>query len=89
MIPNIQIKREDIGVEQDTVSPLSPEVPRLEQESRGSKAYFQNDNNEPPVRNWPTESKHIWSLTPLRGFLIMFDVILASSPIMFIGKALI
>jgi hypothetical protein len=62
-----------------------PSPPNLDQKSRDSKAYFQNDNNEQPVRRWPVQSQRVATITPLRGVIIVFDAILASTPIMFIG----
>jgi hypothetical protein len=64
-----------------------PSLPNLDQKSRDSKTYFQNDNNERPVRRWPTQSQRVATITPLRGVIIVFDAILASTPIMFIGMS--
>ncbi|KAF2735281.1 hypothetical protein EJ04DRAFT_576229 [Polyplosphaeria fusca] len=55
--------------------------------NRDSKAHFQSD--QPPVPHWPAHSQNVARLTPLRTFIIFFDAILASSPIMFIALALI
>jgi hypothetical protein len=35
---------------------------------------------------WPLQSQRLAPMTPLRGFIVVFDVILASMPIMFIGE---
>lgn len=43
------------------------------------------ESYQPPVRHWPLESQQVARLTPLRFFIIVFDTILASTPIMFIG----
>jgi hypothetical protein len=67
--------------------PPAGSPPNLEQRSQDSKAHFQNDNNERPVRRWPMQSQHVATITPLRGFIIFFDAILASTPIMFIGNS--
>lgn len=34
---------------------------------------------------WPLQSRKLAPMTPMRGFVIIFDVVLASMPIMFIG----
>jgi hypothetical protein len=65
-----------------------PSSPNLDQKGSDSKAYFQNDNNEPPARHWPMQSQHVATITPLRGIVIVFDAILASTPIMFIGMSI-
>lgn len=43
------------------------------------------ENDVPPVKNWP-QSQNVATLTPLRIFIVVFDAILASTPIMFIGN---
>lgn len=37
------------------------------------------------VDNWPARSQQVATLTPLRGTVLAFDIILASSPLLFIG----
>ena len=44
-----------------------------------------NVGQAPPAQNWPARSQRVWALTPLRAWIFFFDVILASTPIMFIG----
>ncbi|KAH6633213.1 hypothetical protein C7974DRAFT_167704 [Boeremia exigua] len=38
--------------------------------------------------NWPTRSQQVAALTPLRGTILAFDIVLASSPLIFIILAL-
>ena len=47
-----------------------------------SKAHFPPDK---VVDNWPVQSQQVAAMTPLRGTIFAFDVVLASSPLMFIG----
>ena len=44
-----------------------------------------NVGQPPPAQHWPARSQRVWALTPLRAWILFFDVILASTPIMFIG----
>jgi hypothetical protein len=37
------------------------------------------------IDNWPAKSQQIAALTPLRGWILAFDILLASSPLLFIG----
>ncbi|KAF2690085.1 hypothetical protein K458DRAFT_439178 [Lentithecium fluviatile CBS 122367] len=39
-------------------------------------------------KGWPVQSQRIWTITPFRAFMMCFDVILASGPIMFIAARL-
>lgn len=43
--------------------------------------------NEVPLGQWPSQSEHAATLTPWKISVMVFDAILASTPIMFIGKA--
>ncbi|CAO2655975.1 Nn.00g047780.m01.CDS01 [Neocucurbitaria sp. VM-36] len=51
-----------------------------------SKAAFRS--GEVPVSSWPVHSQRAAALTPLRISLMIFDAILASTPIMFVALAL-
>ncbi|KAH7135982.1 hypothetical protein B0J11DRAFT_176211 [Dendryphion nanum] len=46
------------------------------------------ETNQTPARQWPTRSQRVWALTPLRAYIFFFDVLLASTPIMFIALAI-
>lgn len=37
------------------------------------------------VANWPLQSQQVAALTPLRSTILAFDIVLASSPLLFIG----
>lgn len=37
------------------------------------------------VDSWPIQTQQIAALTPLRGIILVFDIVLASSPLLFIG----
>lgn len=37
------------------------------------------------IENWPIQSQQVATLTPLRGTILAFDIVLASSPLLFIG----
>ncbi|KAF2790314.1 hypothetical protein K505DRAFT_251467 [Melanomma pulvis-pyrius CBS 109.77] len=69
-------------------APPAGPPPSSDYKSRDSKAFF-DGKNEPPVRHWPIHSQHVATVTPLRGFIIVFDALLASTPIMFIALALV
>ncbi|KAF2468548.1 uncharacterized protein BDR25DRAFT_335386 [Lindgomyces ingoldianus] len=57
---------------------------------RDSKANFTQHAHPPStVKHWPMHSQQVATLTPLRTFIIVFDAILASAPIMFIALAII
>lgn len=43
--------------------------------------------NEPPVGSWPVHSQRVATVTSLRALLMVFDAVLASTPIMFVGKS--
>lgn len=48
-----------------------------------SKAYsFPGKLN---VDKWPVKSQQVIALTPLRGSILAFDLLLASTPLLFIG----
>lgn len=49
------------------------------------KEYF--DSQPPSIKKWPMQSQRVWAVTPLRAFIIIFDIVFASTPIMFIGTA--
>jgi hypothetical protein len=40
-----------------------------------------------PGSNWPVEAQRVATITPLRAGLMMFDAVLASTPLMFVGKS--
>jgi hypothetical protein len=41
----------------------------------------------PPAENkWPIEAQRVASITPLRAGLMIFDAVLASTPLMFVGE---
>jgi hypothetical protein len=40
----------------------------------------------PPGANWPIQSQQVATVTPLRALLMVFDGVLASMPIMFVGE---
>jgi hypothetical protein len=40
----------------------------------------------PPGHSWPVQSQRVAALTPLRAGLMVFDAVLASTPIMFVGE---
>ncbi|KAF2628777.1 hypothetical protein BU25DRAFT_430599 [Macroventuria anomochaeta] len=57
----------------------------------GDIRYSDSKANFPPskvVDNWPIKSRQVAALTPLRGTILAFDIILASSPLLFIVLAL-
>lgn len=43
-------------------------------------------SSESISEQWPLQSQKLAPMTPWRGFIMIFDVILASTPIMFIGR---
>jgi hypothetical protein len=53
-----------------------------------AKPFFQPTTQPmpPPGSNWPVQSQRVATVTPLRAFLLFFDGLLASVPIMFVGK---
>ncbi|KAF2706129.1 hypothetical protein K504DRAFT_470984 [Pleomassaria siparia CBS 279.74] len=58
------------------------------------KGYVNASHNErtdsaSTTRTWPMKSQHIATITPLRASIIVFDAVIASTPIMFIALALI
>ncbi|KAF2193324.1 hypothetical protein K469DRAFT_618364 [Zopfia rhizophila CBS 207.26] len=64
-----------------------PSGPPPDSKNKDLKALFQS--NHAPVKNWPIHSQQVARLTPLRTFIIFFDAILASAPLMFIVLAII
>ncbi|KAF2264690.1 hypothetical protein CC78DRAFT_463206 [Lojkania enalia] len=68
-------------------SPPTNPPPGADSKRRNSKVPFQSD--QPPVKHWPVHSTQVATLTPLRTFIIVFDALLASAPIMFIALALV
>ncbi|KAF3048542.1 hypothetical protein E8E11_008630 [Didymella keratinophila] len=45
--------------------------------------------DKPAVNDWPVNSQQVAVLTPLRGSILVFDVLLASTPLLFIVLALL
>ena len=43
--------------------------------------------DKPAVNDWPVNSQQVAALTPLRGSILVFDILLASTPLLFIGMA--
>lgn len=67
--------------------PAGPPPVAKNRDIRDPKAYFQS--SQPPGPQWPHHSQRVGALTPLRVVIIVFDAILASTPIMFIALSLI
>lgn len=66
-------------------APPPPHPPRTSDVSiKDTKALFSTE--QPPIERWPIRSQQVATLTPRRTVIIVFDVILASTPIMFIGE---
>jgi hypothetical protein len=40
------------------------------------------------IGKWPVESQQVAALTPLRGTILAFDIVLASAPLLFIDECL-
>ncbi|ORX95134.1 hypothetical protein BCR34DRAFT_200441 [Clohesyomyces aquaticus] len=77
------------SIELNRYAPPSGSPPESSK-NRDSKAYFlEHDKPSTAVRHWPVHSQQVARLTPLRSFIMFFDAILASTPIMFIVLALI
>lgn len=47
-----------------------------------------SQSSQPPVNSWPVHSRRAAAMTPMRFSLLVFDVVLASTPIMFLGQLL-
>jgi hypothetical protein len=50
---------------------------------KDSDSVFRSD--QPPVKHWPLESQYVAHFTPSRMFMVAFDILMASTPIMFIS----
>jgi hypothetical protein len=55
------------------------------------KPFFRSasKSSQPPGSNWPVQSQQVATVTLLRAGLMIFDAILASTPIMFVGESII
>jgi hypothetical protein len=54
-----------------------------------NKPFFRsglNTSQQRPIIKWPVTAQRAAALTPLRAGLMVFDAVLASTPIMFIGE---
>jgi hypothetical protein len=56
-----------------------------------AKPFFQADAKGVPQagEDWPVQAQQVATVTPLRAFLMVFDGVLASTPIMFVGELFI
>lgn len=43
-------------------------------------------SHETRVQKWPSRSQKVATITPLKVLIMVFDVVLASTPIMFLGE---
>jgi hypothetical protein len=48
--------------------------------------FFRSSSGVAQRSNWPDQAQQVATVTPLRAFLMFFDGVLASTPIMFVGK---
>lgn len=57
-------------------------------DSDDKKPFFRSTSRAtiPPGSNWPVQAQQVATVTPLRAFLMFFDGVLASTPIMFVGE---
>ncbi|KAF1845493.1 uncharacterized protein K460DRAFT_283257 [Cucurbitaria berberidis CBS 394.84] len=74
------------GARTDNYAPPSGTPPDRDTKNVDSKTAFRS--SEAPVNSWPFHSQRAAALTPSRMSLMVFDAILASSPIMFVALAL-
>jgi hypothetical protein len=87
--PNVQPARLD-NIELDTR--YDPAAPSENSSNDDKKPFFRSHseaNRETPApgSSWPVAAQRVAGLTPLRAGLLVFDTILASTPIMFVGES--
>jgi hypothetical protein len=86
--PNAQVDNIELNTRYDAgaynYTPPSGTPPDRDTKDVDSKTSFRS--SEAPVRSWPIESRRVSTVTPLRAMLLFFDGVLASMPIIFIGK---
>jgi len=58
----------------------APHVPQ------DSDTEYSVDNTKGVSQKWPSDLRKVGRITPLKALVLIFDVILASSPIMFLGE---
>ena len=58
----------------------APHVPQ------DSDTEYSVDNTKGVSQKWPSDLRKVGRITPLKALVLVFDVILASSPIMFLGE---
>lgn len=66
-------------------APPSGPPPDRDTKDVDSKGAFRS--HEAPLGGWPVHSQRVAALTPLRALLMVFDAVLASTPIMFVGQS--
>jgi hypothetical protein len=73
------------NAEQGSYSYASPQGPPYNANVRYNdpKAYL--PPGKATIDNWPVKSQQVAALTPLRGAILAFDIVLASSPLLFVG----
>jgi hypothetical protein len=49
--------------------------------------FFRSTSQATQPSAWPGQAQHVATVTPLRAFLMFFDGVLASTPIMFVGES--
>jgi hypothetical protein len=87
--PNVQPARLD-NIELDTR--CDPAAPSENPSNDDKTPFFRSQskaNRETPAPggSWPVAAQRVAGLTPLRAGLLVFDTILASTPIMFVGES--
>lgn len=74
---------------QDHLTPSAQ--PSLNDSKQGDKTPFfrsKTTSKHPSSSQWPVQSQRVATYTPLRSFIMFFDALLASVPLMFVALAL-
>lgn len=82
-VENIEMTTKNAG--QGSYSYAPPQGPPYDADVKHNdpKAYF--PPGKATIDNWPYKSQQVAALTPLRGAILAFDIVLASSPLLFVG----
>lgn len=66
--------------------PPSQSDSRIDDDRKPLVSSTTKSSQQPVGNNWPVAAQMVAAMTPLRAGLMVFDAVLASMPIMFVGK---
>jgi hypothetical protein len=80
--------RYDPGAQEYLTPSVQPSLSDSKQDDKRPLFRSTSTSKHPPRNQWPVQSQQVATYTPLRSFVLFFDAMLASVPIMFVALAL-